>query len=71
MFQKGFVEFFAEEEDVKAVEKKVAESGGWVDYLAANVEVRTQRFPPGFPRLMIFLGRVIAGGACLRKAGTQ
>lgn len=39
VFQKGFVEFFAEEEDVEQVEKLVLESNGWVDYMAADVEV--------------------------------
>ncbi|TCD70916.1 hypothetical protein EIP91_000822 [Steccherinum ochraceum] len=37
VYQKCFVEFFVEEEDVDKIEKKVAEKGlGWVDYFAAN-----------------------------------
>ncbi|KAJ4475679.1 methylenetetrahydrofolate reductase-domain-containing protein [Lentinula aciculospora] len=37
VFQKTFVEFFCTEDDVKMIEKKVAEKGdGWVHYYAAN-----------------------------------
>ncbi|KAA1469427.1 methylenetetrahydrofolate reduct [Dentipellis sp. KUC8613] len=39
VFQKPFIEFFADEDVVKRLEKKVKEKGkGWVDYLAANFE---------------------------------
>ncbi|THH29589.1 hypothetical protein EUX98_g4598 [Antrodiella citrinella] len=44
VYQKCFVEFFVEKEDVEKIEKKVAEDGsGWVDYFAANLngECRT------------------------------
>ena len=41
VYQKSFVEFFVEKEDVDRIEKKVREKGhGWVDYFAANVTVR-------------------------------
>ena len=41
VFQKGFVEFFAEREDVERLEKKINSKGdGWVDFFAANEEVR-------------------------------
>ncbi|KAJ3728432.1 methylenetetrahydrofolate reductase-domain-containing protein [Lentinula raphanica] len=37
VFQKSFVEFFCTEEDVRMIERKVAEEGdGWVHYYAAN-----------------------------------
>ncbi|KAJ3734036.1 methylenetetrahydrofolate reductase-domain-containing protein [Lentinula guzmanii] len=37
VYQKSFVEFFCTEEDVRMIEKKVAEKGdGWVHYYAAN-----------------------------------
>lgn len=40
MYQKCFVEFFVEEEDVRKIQEKVREEGaGWVDYFAANVQV--------------------------------
>jgi len=39
VYQKCFVEFFVEEDDVKKIEKKVVDDGsGWVDYFAANLE---------------------------------
>lgn len=41
VFQKGFVEFFAERADVERLEKKINSKGdGWVDFFAANEEVR-------------------------------
>jgi methylenetetrahydrofolate reductase (NADPH) len=41
VYQKGFVEFFAPEEDVERVISKVESQGkGWVDYFAVNLEVR-------------------------------
>ena len=40
VFQKGFVEFFAEEEDVKRIEKRINCRGdGWVNFFAANERV--------------------------------
>jgi methylenetetrahydrofolate reductase (NADPH) len=40
VFQKAFVEFFAEKEDVEKIEKKVREEGkGLVDYFMGNVQV--------------------------------
>lgn len=39
VFQKAFVEFFAEEESVEVLKVKVAEAGGWVSWFAANAEV--------------------------------
>ncbi len=40
VYQKSFVEFFVEREDVERIEKEVREKGqGWVSYLAANLEV--------------------------------
>ncbi|KAL5529588.1 hypothetical protein ACEPAG_5573 [Sanghuangporus baumii] len=37
VFQKGFVEFFAEQEDVDRLEDKILNRGsGWVDFFAAN-----------------------------------
>jgi hypothetical protein len=39
VFQKGFVEFFAEEDVVKRIERRVEASQGWVDFFAANAEV--------------------------------
>jgi methylenetetrahydrofolate reductase (NADPH) len=41
VFQKAFVEFFAEKQDVERIERKVKQEGnGWVDYFAGNVQVR-------------------------------
>lgn len=41
VFQKGFVEFFCDEEDVEAIEKRVEERGkGWVHWFAGNDKVR-------------------------------
>ncbi|THH12009.1 hypothetical protein EW145_g283 [Phellinidium pouzarii] len=40
VFQKGFVEFFAEKEDVDRLEEKIRSKGdGWVDFFAANEKV--------------------------------
>lgn len=40
VYQKCFVEFFVEKEDVERIEKKVQEAGnGWVDFFAGNLEV--------------------------------
>jgi methylenetetrahydrofolate reductase (NADPH) len=40
VFQKAFVEFFAEKEDIERIEKKVREEGnGLVDYFAGNIQV--------------------------------
>jgi methylenetetrahydrofolate reductase (NADPH) len=40
VYQKSFVEFFVEKEDVERIENAVRERGqGWVDYFAANLEV--------------------------------
>lgn len=39
VFQKGFVEFFAERLDVEKIERKVKQEGqGWVDYFAGNIQ---------------------------------
>lgn len=41
MFQKGFVEFFAEKKDVEALDERIRnDGGGWVDFFAANAQVR-------------------------------
>lgn len=40
VFQKGFVEFFCEEGDVKRLEKRIEEFGkGWVHFFAGNYKV--------------------------------
>jgi methylenetetrahydrofolate reductase (NADPH) len=40
VFQKGFVEFFCEEADADAIERRISESGrGWVDYFMSNQKV--------------------------------
>jgi len=40
VFQKGFVEFFAEEVVVHQIEKKIEREGnGWIHYFAANSQV--------------------------------
>lgn len=40
VFQKGFVEFFAEENAVYRIEKKIeSEGNGWVHFFAANFQV--------------------------------
>lgn len=39
VFQKSFVEFFAEEEDIEKVDKLIQASAGLMDYIAADVEV--------------------------------
>lgn len=40
MFQKGFVEFFAEKKDVEALYERIRnDGGGWVDFFAANAQV--------------------------------
>jgi methylenetetrahydrofolate reductase (NADPH) len=39
VFQKAFVEFFAEEDEVIRIERAAAASGGWVHYFAANLQV--------------------------------
>ncbi|KDQ61166.1 hypothetical protein JAAARDRAFT_55867 [Jaapia argillacea MUCL 33604] len=39
VYQKGFVEFFAEKADVEKIEKKIQEEGsGWVDYFAGGID---------------------------------
>ncbi|KAJ8594278.1 methylenetetrahydrofolate reduct [Rhizopogon salebrosus TDB-379] len=39
VFQKGFVEFFVEEEVLEGIERKVAaDGGGWVHYFCANLQ---------------------------------
>lgn len=39
VFQKSFVEFFAEKKDVEALEDRIkSKGGGWVDFFAANSE---------------------------------
>lgn len=41
VFQKGFVEFFCEKEDVEAIAKRAEERGkGWVSWFAGNNNVR-------------------------------
>jgi len=43
VFQKGFVEFFCDQNDVEKIEDLVQRSGqGWVHYFAANAEVSTR-----------------------------
>lgn len=45
VFQKGFVEFFCEEKDVRALQKRVEEHGkGWVHYFAGNHKVRVSLY---------------------------
>ena len=40
VFQKGFVEFFVNEEDVDMIEDRIRnKGGGWVDFFAANEKV--------------------------------
>jgi len=40
VYQKGFVEFFVEEQDLEKIEKKIEEEGqGWVHYFAGNLQV--------------------------------
>lgn len=40
VFQKGFVEFFAEKKDVEALDERIRNDGcGWVDFFAANAQV--------------------------------
>lgn len=40
VYQKCFVEFFVEKEEVEKIEKKVRERGqGWVDYFAGSLKV--------------------------------
>ena len=40
VYQKGFVEFFAEKSDVEKLEERIKnKGGGWVDFFAANAEV--------------------------------
>lgn len=39
VFQKAFVEFFADEKDVATIEENIkTRGGGWVDYFAANLK---------------------------------
>ncbi|KAG1858047.1 methylenetetrahydrofolate reductase-domain-containing protein [Suillus subalutaceus] len=39
VYQKGFVEFFVEEQDLANIEKKIEEEGqGWVHYFAGNLQ---------------------------------
>ena len=40
VFQKGFVEFFCEREDVDLIEQRAKQEGAVVNWLAANNEVR-------------------------------
>lgn len=43
-YQKCFVEFFAEKEDVEKIEAKVRTDGkGWVDYFAGNLQASAYR----------------------------
>lgn len=47
VFQKPFVEFFCEEEDVKLLERKIEEKGqGWVHWFACNNAVRGSLLVP-------------------------
>lgn len=40
VYQKCFVEFFAEKNDMENIERKVRTEGqGWVDFFAGNVQV--------------------------------
>ena len=56
VFQKCFVEFFCEEEDVEAIEKRVGARGaGWVHYFACNNEASfVQYFPFIYSELGLF-----------------
>ncbi|KAF7980152.1 hypothetical protein HWV62_39605 [Athelia sp. TMB] len=72
VFQKAFVEFFAEEADVERIEKKVRESGkGWVDYFAGNIqgEVRTNVPEDGRNAVTwgVFTGQEIAQSTIIER----
>lgn len=58
VFQKGFVEFFAEKSDVEKIERKVAEEGkGWVHYFAGDRKVNVFFFSLNshLRRVVVFL----------------
>ena len=40
VFQKAFVEFFCDEETLRALETKIKGENGWVTWFAANSQVR-------------------------------
>jgi len=72
VFQKGFVEFFAEKHDVELIEKRIKQKGeGWVDFFAANAQgdLRTN-VPPGGKNAVtwgVFPGREIAQSTIIEK----
>ncbi|KZP21165.1 methylenetetrahydrofolate reduct, partial [Athelia psychrophila] len=72
VYQKAFVEFFAEEADVEHIEKKVRESGkGWVDFFAGNLqgECRTNMPEDGRNAVTwgVFTGQEIAQSTIIER----
>ena len=70
VYQKSFVEFFANEDIVERLEKAVETVEGTVDFLAGNKMVRSR---PETVRCSCLLGcgRVILGRACRLLSGTR
>jgi len=71
VFQKGFVEFFVEEDVLDRIEKKVAaDGGGWVHYFAANLQVSMpSNIAPSLQTNADY--RENAEATCRMTAGTQ
>ncbi|CAL1705551.1 unnamed protein product [Somion occarium] len=72
VYQKSFVEFFVEEQDLEKIETKIRErGGGWVDYFAGNLqgECRTN-VPEGGRNAVtwgVFPGQEIAQSTIIEK----
>ncbi|KAI0070689.1 MTHFR-domain-containing protein [Panus rudis PR-1116 ss-1] len=72
VYQKCFVEFFVEKEDVERIEKKVLEKGGgWVDYFAGNLSgICRTNVPEGGRNAVtwgVFPGQEIAQSTIIEK----
>ncbi|KAI0094054.1 methylenetetrahydrofolate reductase-domain-containing protein [Irpex rosettiformis] len=72
VYQKSFVEFFVEKEDVDRIEKRVQEQGqGWVNYFAANLEgdLRTNVTDDGRNAVTwgVFPGQEVAQSTIIEK----
>lgn len=69
VYQKCFVEFFVEKDEVNRIERKVREQGqGWVDYFAGDVNVSVCGLPfaGGIGAHMLLIGRVSDECTCRR-----
>ncbi|TDL24992.1 MTHFR-domain-containing protein [Rickenella mellea] len=72
VYQKGFVEFFADKADVDMIEERVKrQGGGWVDFLAGNVdgECKTNMSDDGRNAVTwgVFPGREVAQSTIIER----